>query len=210
MDEALAWEFEVDHTVQPLMGRCLFRIMGFVGSGKTLLIRRTYEVLGGRIPFQIAYRNGFTDEKDARYLEAIGLSTHVLLDLDEQKDMEFQLWPLLPKGGAVFFEERSQRTPRLRFGHELRIWVQSVVGGDRLPDKYPETLREVDLVVLNHIDLLPFTEFSFERFRRELRMVNPEAEYLGVSCRTGVGLEFWRDWILTHMGLPPKETGAKE
>lgn len=209
MDDALAMEFETVPTTQALMGRCLFRVMGFVGSGKTLLIRRTHEVLGGRIPFQIAYRGGSTDEKDAQYLEAIGLSTQVFLDLDDQKDMEFQLWPLLPKGGAVFLEERSVTSARLRFGHELRIWVQSVVGGDRLPEKYPEVLNEVDLVILNHIDLLPFADFSFDRFRRGLRMIHSDAEYLGVSCRTGVGLEFWRDWILTHMGLPPKEAGVK-
>jgi hydrogenase nickel incorporation protein HypB len=191
-----------------VMGRCLFRVLGLIGAGKTVLIRRTHEVLGGRVPVQIAYRPGRIAERDARYLERTGLSAHMIPEAEEANDLEFHLWPLLPQGGAVFLEERaSNNPPRLRFGHEVRIWVQSVVGGEEILHKYPEFIEDVDLVLINHMDLLPFTEFSLERFQRGLRSINSEAELLGVSCRTGVGLEAWRDWLLVQTGLPVKETG---
>ena len=191
-----------------VMGRCLFRVLGLIGAGKTLLIRRTHEVLGGRVPVQIAYRPGRTAESDARYLERTGLSTYMVPEAEEANDLEFHLWPLLPQGGAVFLEERTRNSlPRLRFGHEVRIWVQSVVGGEEILYKYPEFVEDVDLVLINHMDLLPFAEFSPERFQRGLRSINPKAEVLGVSCRTGVGLEAWRDWLLGQTGLPVKESG---
>ena len=49
--------------------------------------------------------------------------------------------------------------------------------------------RTCPLVVINEIDLLPHVDFSIDRFLANLDQVNPDAETLQVSARTGRGIE---------------------
>ena len=56
------------------------------------------------------------------------------------------------------------------------------------------------MVVLNKIDLLPFTNFSVSSFQKRLRTVNPGVPLLKLSCRSGVGLDNWRSWVLKLFG----------
>lgn len=186
--------------------RCLFRIYGLIGAGKTSLLRRTYEVLGGRAPISLAVKPGKVSERDGRYLEGIGIRTKRLAGDDLEDELPVLFWRTFRGGGAVFVEERTvEFPPRLRYEREIRIWIQPIMAVDMMPEKFPEFFDGVDLVILNQIDLLTFADFSVERFKRSLRSVRPGLEILGVSCRTGVGLEVWRDWFLYRMGIPPLE-----
>lgn len=202
-------DFQRPTTEQCVAGRCLFRFMGFIGCGKTLLIRRTHEVLSGRVHLKAAYRASKVAKKDARYLERLGLTILSVPEGNTSRDLEFELWPTPVDSGAVLLEERISVPMRLRFGREARVWIQPVTLGDNWAERYPAFLEGVDIVVLNHLDLLPFTDFSLRRFRRGLRMACPSAELLGVSCRSGVGLEKWRDWVLGQLGIPLQEIGPK-
>ena len=85
-------------------------------------------------------------------------------------------------------------------GENCRVLVHSVAEGDDKPLKFPRAYAGTDLVILNKIDLLPFSDFSPKKFTAHLRQVNPGAELLAVSCRTGVGLDSWRDWLLKYCG----------
>ncbi|HHZ20485.1 MAG TPA: hydrogenase nickel incorporation protein HypB [Firmicutes bacterium] len=193
-----------------IAGRCLFRFMGLIGCGKTQLIRRTHEVLSGRIQLKVAYRTGKVALKDARYLERLGLPILAVPEGNPTRDLEFELWPSPVDGGAVLLEERMRAPLRLRFGREARVWIQPVILGDAWPERYPGFLKDVDIVVLNHLDLLPFTDFSLSRFKRGLRAARPGVELLSISCRSGLGLEKWREWVLAQLGISPQETGAKK
>ncbi len=55
--------------------------------------------------------------------------------------------------------------------------------------------RTCELVLVNKIDLLPHLDFDLERFVRNIEAVNPEAETMLVSARTGEGVDAWRDWL---------------
>lgn len=201
--------YRLPTTEQCVAGRCLIRFMGFIGSGKTLLIRRTHEVLSGRIQLKAAYRSGKVAKKDARYLERLGLATISVPEGNTIRDLEFELWPSPVDSGAILLEERMNAPQRLRFGREARIWIQPVILGDTWPERYPGFLEGVDIIVLNHLDLLPFTDFSLSRFKRGLRSACPGTELLGISCRSGVGLEKWREWVLTQLGVPLQEMGPR-
>ena len=67
--------------------------------------------------------------------------------------------------------------------------ISSVTEGDDKPLKYPLMFRTCSRVILNKIDLLPHVDFSVDRFRDNLDQVNPQAETLRVSARTGDGVE---------------------
>jgi hydrogenase nickel incorporation protein HypB len=45
------------------------------------------------------------------------------------------------------------------------------------------------------VDLLPHLEFDVAALEANARKVNPRAEVLRVSTRTGEGLEAWYAWI---------------
>ncbi|NLW56743.1 MAG: hydrogenase nickel incorporation protein HypB, partial [Firmicutes bacterium] len=80
------------------------------------------------------------------------------------------------------------------------VYVFSVTDGDEKPVKYPRLFKEIELVVVNKIDLLPFTDFSLSHFEKRLRQVNPLVPLIKLSCRSGVGLDHWRKWVLELYG----------
>jgi hydrogenase nickel incorporation protein HypB len=86
-----------------------------------------------------------------------------------------------------------------RVGEDARVMVSSVTEGEDKPLKYPLMFRACELVLVNKIDLLPYVDYSLEKFRANLDAVHPGVESLEVSARTGEGIDAWRDWLA---GLP--------
>jgi hydrogenase nickel incorporation protein HypB len=81
-------------------------------------------------------------------------------------------------------------------GEDRRWMISSVTEGEDKPLKYPLMFRTCELVVINKVDLLPHVDFSMERFLANLDQVNPNAETLQVSARSGEGVEAWRERLL--------------
>ncbi len=88
-----------------------------------------------------------------------------------------------------------------RVGEDARAMVSSVTEGEEKPLKYPLMFRACELVVLNKVDLLPHLDFDVARFVANVEAVNPHAEVLMVSARTGEGVEAFRDWLA---GVPAR------
>jgi hydrogenase nickel incorporation protein HypB len=83
-----------------------------------------------------------------------------------------------------------------RIGEDARAMVCSVTEGEDKPLKYPLMFRACELVLINKIDLLPHLEFDLDKLLYHLRNVNPDAQAMPVSARTGEGVDAWRDWLL--------------
>jgi hydrogenase nickel incorporation protein HypB len=81
-------------------------------------------------------------------------------------------------------------------GEHHRWMTSSVTEGEDKPLKYPLMFRTCELVVVNKIDLLPYVDFSMDRFLANLDRVNPGAETLPVSARTTEGIGAWRQRLL--------------
>jgi len=82
-----------------------------------------------------------------------------------------------------------------RVGEDARAMVSSVTEGEDKPLKYPLMFRACELVVINKIDLLPPLDFSLEDFVANLQRVNPDAEHMLVSARTGEGAGAFARWL---------------
>jgi hydrogenase nickel incorporation protein HypB len=80
-------------------------------------------------------------------------------------------------------------------GEHRRVLVASVPEGDDKPLKYPGSFLDMDAVVLNKIDLLPYVDFNQDVFERGVRAVNAGAPIFTLSCRTGAGLAAWLAWL---------------
>ena len=81
-------------------------------------------------------------------------------------------------------------------GEDARWMISSVTEGEDKPLKYPLMFRTCSLVALNKIDLLPHLDFDVDRYLANLDRVNPGAEVVRLSARTGEGVEAWRERLL--------------
>jgi hydrogenase nickel incorporation protein HypB len=91
-----------------------------------------------------------------------------------------------------------------RVGEDARAMVCSVTEGEDKPLKYPLMFRTCELVVVNKTDLLPHLDFDLDRFLENLDAVNPGAERMLVSARTGEGVGAFRDWLLEVAARDPR------
>ena len=80
-------------------------------------------------------------------------------------------------------------------GENLKVMVFSVVEGAEKPKKYPVMFHKVDVVLLNKIDLIPYTGVSLEELEKNVKEVNPKAVIFPISCRTGEGIDDWIEWF---------------
>lgn len=83
-----------------------------------------------------------------------------------------------------------------RVGEDARVMVASVTEGEDKPLKYPLMFRTCDIVAVNKIDLLPHLDFDLDLLLDNIAAVNPDAEVMRVSARTGEGIADFRNWLL--------------
>ena len=91
-----------------------------------------------------------------------------------------------------------------RVGEDARAMICSVTEGEDKPLKYPLMFRTCGLVVVNKIDLMPHLDFDLGRLLDNISSVNPEAETMLLSARTGEGTGAFADWLSEIAGEEPR------
>ena len=82
-----------------------------------------------------------------------------------------------------------------KVGEDHKVMVLSVTEGDEKPLKYPLMFRESSAMIINKVDLLPYTNFNMEEGMNNARQINSKLDIFSLSCTTGDGLEDWTDWV---------------
>ena len=80
-------------------------------------------------------------------------------------------------------------------GETAKVGILSVTEGHDKPGKYPLLFHEISALVLNKIDLLPYTNFNFDQFVADFRKLNATAPLFQVSCTAGQGIAQWAHWL---------------
>jgi len=80
-------------------------------------------------------------------------------------------------------------------GTHANVVIASIPEGDDKPYKYPNIYRDIDVLILNKIDLLPYSDFDITYFEKGIRILNPDVALFPVSCKSGEGLEPWIRWL---------------
>jgi len=96
-----------------------------------------------------------------------------------------------------------------KLGTHCNVLVASIPEGDDKPHKYPGMYRDVDALVVNKIDLLPYVPFRMDFFQQGVQVLNPDLTTFLLSCRTGEGLDAWIEWLVAQAStlLPPSPAG---
>jgi hydrogenase nickel incorporation protein HypB len=85
-------------------------------------------------------------------------------------------------------------------GEDYKIVISSVNEGDDKPVKYPPVFIKSNLILLNKMDLIEISDFDQSFFDKKVSELNPGSKIIKLSCKTGIGLEKWIDWVLNHSG----------
>ena len=80
-------------------------------------------------------------------------------------------------------------------GTHANVLIASVPEGDDKPYKYPNIYRNLEVLIINKTDLLPYVRFNMDCFRQGVEMLNPGLQTFPVSCTTGEGIEQWAAWL---------------
>jgi hydrogenase nickel incorporation protein HypB len=80
-------------------------------------------------------------------------------------------------------------------GEDVRLMIASLPEGDDKPHKYPAMFADSDVVILNKTDLQPYLDFNEKAFRKVITGLNPDVIIFSLSCKTGVGMSAWFNWL---------------
>jgi hydrogenase nickel incorporation protein HypB len=176
-------------------------IVSSPGSGKTSLLVRTIEALGGRLPVAVIEGDQQTSN-DAERIRAAGapaiqINTGKGCHLDAQM-VGHALETLRPaRGSALFIENVGNLVCPAAFdlGEARRVVVLSTTEGEDKPVKYPDMFATADLMLLNKADLLPHLDFDVGLCLANAMRINPNLQTLVVSAKTGEGVAAFAAWI---------------
>ena len=174
----------------------LINLLGTPGSGKTTLLEQV--LTDSRIDRgTVAVIEGdLYTAKDAERMEALGVRTiqlntegacHLEADMIARALSELDLTGV--KTIVIDNIGNLVCTAEFRLGEHLRIGVASVTEGNDKPLKYPLLFQTADVVLINKIDLAPYTNFSVEQFERDIHSLNPAAKVYPCAAYKGQGLE---------------------
>jgi hydrogenase nickel incorporation protein HypB len=80
-------------------------------------------------------------------------------------------------------------------GENLRLVLMSVTEGEDKPLKYPTIFNSGDIAVVSKVDLAAAVEFDWAAATAHIHAVRPGMPILGVSARTGEGLDVFRELL---------------
>jgi hydrogenase nickel incorporation protein HypB len=171
------------------------------GSGKTSLLEKTLTDLKNEQLFYVVEGDQQTT-RDADRIHATGtkvtqINTGKGCHLDAHMVMH-AIQGIKPKEDSIFFIENVGNLvcpAMFDLGEKERVVIISVTEGDDKPIKYPDMFHSSTLCIINKIDLLPYVPFSIEKAKDYARQVNPNLEFIELSCTSGEGLNKWYEWL---------------
>lgn len=186
-------------------GHLVINLMSSPGSGKTTILERTIENFKDAAKIGVIEGDLYTDQ-DAQRIEKKGVKViqintegacHLDAGMVGKAYQQIEPNPL----DLVFIENVGNLVCPAEFdlGEDFTAVVLSTTEGNDKLRKYPLIFHNARVVLLNKIDLLPYTDFSLDKFNQDLAQINPSAEVFMVSGRTGEGIEEWTQWLLEEV-----------
>jgi len=186
-------------------GVFVINLMSAPGAGKTSLLEKTLEQ---KTDLKIGVIEGdIAGTDDAERIEKLGapavqINTGGACHLDANMiyevlgDLDLAILDIL------FIENVGNLVCPAEFkvGEDMKVMLLSITEGHDKPLKYPLMFQESSALVLNKIDLVPYTNVDMGKIRKDALSLNPHLKIFEVSCRTGEGIEEWIGWLKERAG----------
>lgn len=176
-------------------------LMASPGAGKTSLIEQTLSQLRDRLNIAVVDGDVATtidaDRAAAAGAQAVQINTGGECHLDAVMLKEALEQLNLASTELLIVENVGNLIcpANFKLGTHKNVLIASIPEGDDKPYKYPGMYQDVDALVINKIDLLPYVDFDMDYFQRGVEVLNPGLTSFPLSCRTGVGIKPWLIWI---------------
>lgn len=185
-------------------GTLVLNLVSSPGSGKTSLVEETVKILKDLYRIYVVTGDIMT-ENDARRIarhgvEAVQICTGGACHLDA-KMVDEKLVKIGSDYDLIIVENVGNLVCPASFdlGEDLKVLVVAVGEGDDKPVKYPPMVRASGVLVINKIDLVPYTDSKPEAIEQNALKINPDMEVFYVSCKTGQGLDRWIEWLTSRL-----------
>jgi hydrogenase nickel incorporation protein HypB len=193
----------------------LLNLMSSPGSGKTSLILRTAEGLKQALRMGVieADIDSVVDaEKVAAHgIPAIQLRTGGFCHLDAAMVTQGINAMAIADLDLVIIENVGNLVCPAEFdtGAHKNVMILSIPEGDDKPLKYPLMFSICDVLLVNKIDYLPLSDFDTTALRKRVLALNRDIKILEVSCKTGLGIEAWINWLKEEAAAFKGSRGGK-
>jgi len=182
-------------------GVYVINLMSAPGAGKTSLIEKTIQELSGKLKIGVI-EGDIAGSDDARRIAnlripVVQINTGGACHLDANMISEVLDDLSLNELDILIIENVGNLVCPAEFkvGENMKVMLLSIAEGDDKPLKYPLMFQESSALVLNKIDLLPYTNASIEKIKKNSLSLNPKLKIFEVSCRTGEGIGKWVKWL---------------
>ena len=182
-------------------GVYVINLMSAPGAGKTSLIEKTVLELSGKLKIGVI-EGDIAGSDDARrianlHIPVVQINTGGACHLDA--NMISEVLDDLPLNNLdlLIIENVGNLVCPAEFkvGENIKVMLLSIAEGDDKPLKYPLMFQESSALILNKMDLLPYTNASIDKIRKNSLSLNPKLKIFEVSCRTGEGIGKWVKWL---------------
>ena len=185
---------EKDHTF-------MINLMASPGAGKTSVLLRTLEALKEEYKIGVMEADIEASVDAEKIVAAGGRSIQVHTGgecamnaemtrqaMEEFRTEDLDLLILENVGNLVCPAEEDT-------GATVNVEILSIPEGDDKPLKYPLMFTVCQLILVNKIDTRDYFTFDDEAFIERVKKLNPDAEIIFLSAKTGEGVDQWIDWL---------------
>ena len=193
-------------------GIFVLNLMSSPGAGKTTLLERTIELL--KNTFNLGVIEGdIATAYDAERISSHGIpvtqintggACHLESIMIKKALLEFNLESL----DLLIIENVGNLVCPAEFnlGEDAKVMVLSVTEGEDKPLKYPLMFRLAKALIINKIDLLPYTNCRIEKIIEDVNSLNPDLTVFETSCTQQTGLDAWKGWLKKELNKKKKKS----
>lgn len=186
-------------------GVYVINLMSGPGAGKTSLLEKTISDLKGKIRIGVI-EGDIAGTDDAQRIENLGVPVVQIntggachLDANMIREVMSDL-PLKDLDLLIIENVGNLVCPaEFKIGEDIKIMVLSIAEGHDKPLKYPLMFQESSALLLNKIDLLPYTNADTGKMKKDSLSLNPKLKIFEVSCKTGEGISDWTKWLQSQI-----------
>lgn len=182
-------------------GVYVINLMSAPGAGKTSLVEQTIKELHRKLSIGVI-EGDIAGTDDAQRIERLGvpvvqINTGSACHLDANMINEVILDLPLKDLDLLIIENVGNLVCPAEFkvGENIKVMILSITEGDDKPLKYPLMFQESSALILNKIDLLPYTNADVGKIRKDSLSLNPSIKIFELSCKTGKGIAGWTEWL---------------
>ena len=179
----------------------VLNLMSGAGAGKTTLLERTIDTLRGRLRMAVI-AGDLETRRDADRLARHGVpvvqintggACHIEAHQIARAAADLPLETL----DLLIIENVGNLVCPAEFalGETDKAMILSTTEGHDKPAKYPLMFKESRALILNKIDLLPYTNFDMDAAIADAKSLNPTLEVFPLSARTGDGFADFAAWL---------------